>query len=75
MNIESMISGMSRSEMLTAMDLLWTRLSHNPEEFQSPDWHKKVVTERIQNWDGQSASLDDAVSSIENKLNERRTSE
>ncbi len=75
MNIESMISGMSHSEMLAALDLLWTRLSRNPDEFESPAWHKQVLTERIENWDGKSVPLDEAVAQIENRLNERRTSE
>ena len=39
---------MSTEEKLQAMEALWADLSRNPEQFESPAWHKQVLEEREQ---------------------------
>lgn len=41
------IEGMSLAERLQAMELLWRSLAAKPEKLESPDWHKKVLQQRL----------------------------
>jgi hypothetical protein len=37
---------MTTEEKLQAMEALWTGLTQNPEELESPSWHEQVLKER-----------------------------
>ncbi len=49
MTIETLISGLSTDEKLTAMDLLWRDLSANHTDYASPKWHARVISDRLAN--------------------------
>ena len=73
MNLESMIGGLNHAEMLAAMDLIWTRLTENPSEFESPAWHEDVLKQRMNQPSDDSLPLDQAIQQVRERLNERRT--
>jgi hypothetical protein len=74
MTIETLISGLSTDEKLTAMDLLWRDLSANHASYPSPKWHERVISDRLANPSPES-KLDIASSEAEVRkaLDERRT--
>ncbi len=47
MNVESFVSGLNRGEMLDAMELIWAKLSSDPDGLESPGWHSKVIADRL----------------------------
>lgn len=49
MTVEAFVEGLSRSEKLVAMELIWRDLTVNPGTFESPAWHDRVVRDRIEN--------------------------
>ena len=44
---ESEIKGMSMTERLQAMELIWRSFSGSEDEVPSPDWHGEVLSERL----------------------------
>jgi hypothetical protein len=46
MPFELDIEKMTLEEKLRAMEALWTDLSRNEENIQSPPWHEEVLKER-----------------------------
>jgi len=73
MNVESLISGMNRVEMLDAMELIWRKLSADPNELDSPDWHREVIEERLCHPPNQPRPLEESKTEIKDRLNARRT--
>ena len=73
MNLESMISGLNHAEMLAAMDMLWTRLTENPSDFESPVCHEDVLKQRMNQPSDDSLPLNEAIDQVKERLNERRT--
>ena len=43
------IKKMSLVERLRALELLWNSLSHDENELESPEWHKKALADRKKN--------------------------
>jgi putative addiction module component (TIGR02574 family) len=41
------IERMSLSQKLEAMELIWKSLAAEPEQVQSPHWHKTVIESRL----------------------------
>ncbi|MEO5802701.1 MAG: addiction module protein [Verrucomicrobiota bacterium] len=41
------IERMSFAERLQAMELLWRSISSQPEQIESPGWHKKILAKRL----------------------------
>jgi phosphoribosylanthranilate isomerase len=39
------IKQLSREEKLRVMEAIWVDLSHEEEQLESPDWHKKALEE------------------------------
>lgn len=74
MTLEAMLSGLSHSEKLAAMDLLWRDLSRDASRYVSPEWHERVIVDRLANPapDG-SLPLNDAKAAVKSRLNARRT--
>ena len=74
MTLESMLSGLSHSEKLAAMDLLWRDLSSEPSRYVSPKWHERIIVARLANpASGESLSLNDAKAEVKEGLDARRT--
>ncbi|MEO8498464.1 MAG: addiction module protein [Planctomycetota bacterium] len=49
MTLEAMLSGLSYNEKLVAMDLLWRDLSSEPARYVSPEWHERIIADRLAN--------------------------
>ena len=74
MTLESIISGLSHSEKLAAMDLLWRDLSREPSKYVSPEWHERIIVDRLANpAPGKSLTLNDAKTEVKERLDARRT--
>ena len=74
MSLESMISGLSHTEKLEAMDLLWRELSREPSRYVSPEWHERILADRLANPDpGKPLPLNQAKSEVKEELDARRT--
>ena len=74
MTIDLLLSGLTTSEKLDAMDFLWRDLSRSASEFQSPAWHEAVLTERMANPSSEPGlPLKDAIAEVRERLNVRRT--
>jgi hypothetical protein len=74
MTLEAMLSGLSHNEKLAAMDLLWRDLSREPARYVSPEWHERIITDRLANPDpGKPLPLDDAKAEVKERLDARRT--
>ena len=74
MSIESILSGLTHSEKLDAMDLLWRDLSRDPSQYASPEWHQPVLADRLANpAEGAKLPLADAMDDVKERLNARRT--
>ena len=74
MSLEAMLSRLSHSEKLAAMDLLWRDLSSKPSKYVSPDWHERVIADRLANpAPGQPLPLSDARAEVKERLDARRT--
>jgi len=43
----SEIEKMSTEEQLQTMELLWKSISKTPDQVSSPEWHKKVLSARL----------------------------
>jgi hypothetical protein len=69
-----MISGLSHTEKLEAMDLLWRELSREPSRYVSPEWHERILADRLANPDpGKPLPLNQARSEVKEELDARRT--
>ena len=76
MSIDTLLSGLTTSQKLEAMDFLWRDLSRTASEFQSPAWHETGLAERMRNPSSEpSIPLEDAITNARERLNERRTKE
>lgn len=72
--LESMLSKLSHSEKLEAMDLLWRDLSSEPTKFVSPEWHERIIADRLANpAPGKPLSLGEAKADVKERLDARRT--
>ena len=55
MNIE--IESLSINERLALVDRIWSSLHTNPDSIPSPEWHEKLLEERIQRLESGEASV------------------
>ena len=73
MSPESMLSSLSPSEKVAAMDFLWRERSATSAEFLSPHWHGNVLTDRLANPSEQPRlPIDAAIDSVQVRLKARR---
>ncbi len=49
MSLETMLGSLSRDEKLAALDLIWQDLESDPKSFRSPEWHERVLADRLKN--------------------------
>lgn len=47
MNINMQIKALSLKDKLLVMESIWDELCHNRESVTSPNWHKKLLEERL----------------------------
>ncbi|NLS96415.1 MAG: addiction module protein [Planctomycetaceae bacterium] len=75
MSLETMIANLTRDEKLAAMELIWRDLTRDAGSFQSPNWHKTVVADRLGNREpGQALPLKEAKVEIMETIRVRRAS-
>jgi hypothetical protein len=75
MTLEALLSSLSHDEKLTALDLLWRDLASDPKKYSSPQWHGRILAERLANpAPGERLPLTAAKAEVEERLNARRTS-
>lgn len=73
MSIETIIRGLTHSEKLDALDLLWRELSRDPSLYTSPEWHRTVLADRIANpATGPALPIGDAMDEVKERLKARR---
>ena len=74
MSLETILSALTPSEKLAAMEILWRDLSTTPTQVASPDWHGDVLRDRIANPSpGPRMGIDEAFDDVKDRLNARRT--
>ncbi len=75
MSLEAMIGGLSHEEKLAAMDLIWRDLASDSSSFVSPEWHKRVLADRLKNpAAGEALPLTEAKAEIKEAIDARRAS-
>lgn len=75
-SIQNYLSGLSTSEKLAALNLLWNDLEHNLDDIPSPDWHTDVIDERLSNPSTEpSMSVDDAMARIKERMHASKGSD
>ncbi len=75
MNIESFVDALSTEQQQAAFDLLWQRLSADPQSLPSPAWHGKVLAYREANPTNKpKMSISDAKAEVKRVIDERRSS-
>jgi len=73
MSLETMLSGLSHSEKLAAMEFLWRELTREPSQYVSPEWHGRVIADRLANpAPGKPLPLDEARAEIQERIDARR---
>lgn len=73
MSLEAMLSSLSPSEKVAAMNYLWRELSGDPAAFRSPAWHGDVLADRVANPSGEPRlSIDAAMDDVKERLHARR---
>ena len=74
MTVEAFVEGLTRSEKLIAMELIWRDLSIEPSILESPAWHEEIVNERLANpIPGAPLGLKEAFDEIQGWRNDRKT--
>ena len=75
MNIEAFIDKLNAEQQQTAFDLLWQRLSADPQTLSSPAWHGEVLAYREANPSSEpKMSISDAKNEVKRMVDERRSS-
>lgn len=75
MNIEAFIDKLNTEQQQTAFDLLWQRLSADPQTLSSPAWHGEVLAYREANPSSEpKMSISDAKNEVKRMVDERRSS-
>lgn len=75
MSLEALIGGLSREEKLAAMELIWQDLASESQSFASPEWHKAVIANRLENpAAGEALPLTEAKAEVKEAIHARRAS-
>ena len=73
MSVETMVGSLSRDEKLMAMDLIWRDLATDSQSFVSPQWHERVIADRLRNpASGNALPLSEAKAEIKEAIDARR---
>jgi len=57
MSIDLPLDSMTTTEKLQVLEAVWASLCREPVEFQSPDWHRRVLEERKQRLESGQATV------------------
>ncbi len=75
MNLEAFIDTLNPEQQQAVFDLLWQRLSADPQALPSPAWHAEVLTYREANpSEKPKMSVEDAKTEVKRIVHERRSS-
>jgi hypothetical protein len=75
MNIEAFIDTLDFEQQQAAFDMLWQRLSAEPQSLPSPAWHGEVLAYREENpSDKRKMSVAEAKIEVKRMVDERRSS-
>ncbi len=75
MNIEAFINTLDAEQQQAAFDLLWERLSADPQSLSSPAWHGEVLAYREENPSSKpKMSVAEAIIEVKRIVDERRSS-
>ncbi len=75
MSLETMIGSLSRDEKLAAMDPIWRDLATDSQSLASPQWHEKVIADRLKEpASGSALPLNEAKAEIKEAIDARRAS-
>ncbi len=75
MNIEAFIDTLNTEQQQAAFDLLWQRLSADPQTLPSPAWHGDVLAYREANPSSKpKMSVSDSKIEVKRMVDERRSS-
>jgi hypothetical protein len=75
MSLETMIGSLSHDEKLAAMDLIWQDLATDSQSFVSPEWHERVLADRLKTpASGRALPLAEAKAEIKEAIDARRAS-
>lgn len=73
--LEAFIDTLNTEQQQTALDLLWQRLSADPQTLPSPAWHGEVLAYRGENPSGKpKMSVSDAKMEVKRMVDDRRSS-
>ena len=68
------LSSLSHSENPEALDLLWHDLSATLAQYESPQWHERVLADRLKNPAPEKRlPINEAQAEVEARLDARRT--
>ena len=74
MSLETILNSLTTNEKIDAMNILWRDLSKTPSNFESPEWHREVLSSRLNSpAAGPSLGIDESISDAKERLNARRT--
>jgi len=74
MSIENILSSLSVSEKLDAMNFLWRDLSQDADNIVSPEWHGDVLADRMENPSQEPAlPLEEGIAEARKRMNARKT--
>lgn len=72
--IQNLLSGLSASEKLAAIDFLWSELEPDFDEIPSPEWHGDVLKDRLVNPSTEPPlALADAIARIKDRVGANKT--
>ncbi len=59
-------------EQIAYVGSLWDRIAANPEDVPVPDWHKRVIAERLAMESDPARPWEETIDELRTKLKERR---
>jgi Putative addiction module component len=75
MTLDMMIGSLSRDEKLAAMELIWRDLAADSQSFDSPEWHERIIADRLDNpTPAPALPLAEAKAEIKEAIDARRAS-
>jgi hypothetical protein len=75
MTVEALVGSLSQADKLLAMELIWRDLSVSSDVLPTPEWHDRVVHDRIDHpMPGETLGLEEAFREIQGWRNANKTS-
>ena len=75
MTVETLIVNLSQEDRRNALEIIWASLERDSDAYRPPEWHGRVLADRLQNPSSQPAlPLTEAMNDVRLRVNERRSS-